>query len=305
MCTSLSLGSPHLFGRNLDLDVPFPAQPTLTPRNFPLSFRKAGNFLHHYSFFGMATVVNGYPLYADAVNEKGLGMAGLNFPQNACYAQNCDVGKHNVSPFELIPWVLAQCATCDEAKRLLKSTNLVHLPFSQSIALTPLHWHVADASSSIVFERTSEGAFVYDNPYGVLANNPPFPEQIKSAQAQAPLFLAPMQNGRVEPSFPGDFSSPSRFLRAAILRALSPKMTEKRQAVAQFFDILSSVSPVSGAVITERGAFQETLYSCCLDFSTRTCYLRQKGDPHTHVFSYFKAQEDSRSLLSLTKKRTG
>lgn len=68
---------------------------------------------------GMAHVVEDYPLYYDAVNEKGLGMAGLNFVGNACY-QEVKEGAVNVAQYEFIPWVLSQCASLNEAKNLFK-----------------------------------------------------------------------------------------------------------------------------------------------------------------------------------------
>lgn len=57
----------------------------MTPRNYPFRFRKVNALLNHYAMIGMAYVLDEYPLYYDATNEKGLSMAGLNFPGNACY----------------------------------------------------------------------------------------------------------------------------------------------------------------------------------------------------------------------------
>ena len=81
MCTALTYtAGEHYFGRNLDLDRSWGETVTVTPRNFPLSFRRVGTLKNHYALIGMALVAEGYPLYYDAVNEKGLSMAGLNFP---------------------------------------------------------------------------------------------------------------------------------------------------------------------------------------------------------------------------------
>ena len=86
----------------------------------------------HYAMIGMASVQDGYPLYAEAVNEKGLGMAGLNFTGNAVYQEE-EKGKDNVTPFELIPWLLAQCASVSEVRRLLENINLLNVPFAPQI----------------------------------------------------------------------------------------------------------------------------------------------------------------------------
>ena len=81
---------------------------------------------------GVAYVVGDYPLYYDATNEKGLSMAGLNFPGNADY-KPYEEGKDNITPFEFIPWILGKCATVAEAKQALQSLNLVNIAFSEQL----------------------------------------------------------------------------------------------------------------------------------------------------------------------------
>ena len=86
MCTAIGCNfESFYFGRTLDLDCSYGENVVLTPRNFPLSFRDAGLSARHYAILGMATVKDNFPLYYDAVNEKGLCMAGLRFADNAYY----------------------------------------------------------------------------------------------------------------------------------------------------------------------------------------------------------------------------
>ena len=119
MCTAISYKTQdHYFGRNRDLEYSYEESVTITPRNFPFAFRKEATMEKHYAIIGVAYVHSEYPLYYDAVNEKGLGMASLNFPGNAVY-QHEKEGTYNVTPFELIPWVLGQCKNVQEAKQLL------------------------------------------------------------------------------------------------------------------------------------------------------------------------------------------
>ena len=108
MCTAITLKTgDHYFGRNLDLEYGYQENVTITPRAYPFRFRKAGCLDRHYAMIGMATVIDGYPLYYEATNEKGLSMAGLNFPRSAVYLkERPDV--INISPFEFIPWIISQ-----------------------------------------------------------------------------------------------------------------------------------------------------------------------------------------------------
>ena len=86
MCTAISFKTKdHYFGRNLDLEYSYNETVTITPRNYAFVFRKMGNIKNHFAMIGMAYVADGYPLYYDATNEKGLSVAALNFPQNADY----------------------------------------------------------------------------------------------------------------------------------------------------------------------------------------------------------------------------
>lgn len=179
MCTSI-IFSPnnHYFGRNLDYEISYGQQVAITPRNYNLKFRKVDNLASHYAIIGIADVADNYPLYFDAANEKGLGMAGLAYAGNAYYPDEVS-DKDNVSPFEIIPWILGQAKNIDEAKELLKNVNLVNISFAKNMPLSPLHWLLADKSGkSIVVESDKDGLHIYDNPAGVLTNNPSFPQQL-------------------------------------------------------------------------------------------------------------------------------
>ena len=157
MCTAISFQSKHhYFGRNLDYEFHFQEQVTIMPRNFPLSLQNGDLISHHYGMIGIATVADGFPLYYDAVNEKGLSMAALNFPGNAKY-QNEQKGFHNIAVFELIPWLLAQCKTADDAKALLYQTRVIDIPFRHDFPTTPLHWMICDKNKTLVLEITENG----------------------------------------------------------------------------------------------------------------------------------------------------
>ena len=172
MCTALTLlTNDHYFGRNLDLEYAYKETVTITPNGFPLVFRHSPALLSHYAMIGMAFVSDNYPLYYDATNEKGLSIAGLNFPKNAAYRKP-QKGIHNITSFELIPWILGQCSTVRETRTLLRQTNLIDEPFDNKLPLSPLHFIISDRSESLTVEPMSDGLKLYPNPLGVLTNNP-------------------------------------------------------------------------------------------------------------------------------------
>ena len=101
-------------------------------------------------------------------------MAGLNFPENAVY-QEAEEGWKNITPFELIPWILASCSSVQEAREHLFQARIVGIPFAREIPLASLHWMLADGKECLVLEAVEEGLKIYENPIKVLTNNPPFP----------------------------------------------------------------------------------------------------------------------------------
>lgn len=275
MCTAVSFkGKDHYFGRNLDLDFHYNETVTITPQNYPFVFRCLNTIPTHYAIIGMATVDQNYPLYYDATNEYGLSVAGLNFPGEAVY-QGHKQDFDNVAPFELIPWVLAQCKTVKEAKDLLIKTNLCNQPYNADYPLSPLHWMVADKTESIVVEPLAEGLKIHQNPIGILANCPPFEYHLNNLRnylnltADMPqnrfadkLQLTPYSRGMGAIGLPGDLSSASRFVRAAFVKLNSICDDDESSAVSQFFHILSSVEQQNGCCKTERG-YEKTIYSSC------------------------------------------
>ena len=108
---------------------------------------------------GMAYVDQEYPLYYDAVNEKGLGMAGLNFVGNAVYGEMVR-NKNNIAQFEFIPWVLTQCASVKEARQLLEKVNLTNMPFNKELPPAQLHWIIADTQEAVTVECTKAGSMI-------------------------------------------------------------------------------------------------------------------------------------------------
>lgn len=276
MCTAVSFkGIDSYFGRNLDLEKSYGESVTVTPRNYKFHMRTLPSLESHYAMIGMATVVEDYPLYYEATNEKGLSMAGLNFPGNADY-KPFDNAKDNVTPFEFIPYILSKCEDIDEAKRLLENINLVNISFSEALPLSPLHWMISDKEKSITVESVEDGLKIYDNPYGVLTNNPTFDYHLMNINNYMSLHedfadnrIAPEREfdnyslGMGALGLPGDYSSASRFVRAVFIKEKSPSCENEKESVSQFFHILSGVAMPKGCVMTRDGEYEYTRYSSC------------------------------------------
>ena len=285
MCTAATYQTKGFYmGRTLDYEFSYGDEITVTPRNYEFQFRHMGSVSSHYAMIGMAHVAGDYPLYYDAMNEKGLWMAGLNFVGNAVFQEVNDT-RNNVAQFEFIPWILCQCATLEEAKKLLSRMNLVGTPFSPQLPTAQLHWLIADKTGSLTVECMADGLHIYDNPVGVLTNNPPFdkqlfhlndfmhlsPKQPENTFSQD-LNLQSYSRGMGALGLPGDLSSASRFVRVAFTKLNSRSGNSENESVSQFFHILGSVDQQRGCCEVANGKYEITLYTSCCSADTGIYY---------------------------------
>lgn len=273
----------------MDLPCSFRQSPLLIPKDTPCLDRVTSEeHRTERTILGMGTLIDGHPALADAMNESGLACAGLNFARYACYADAPAAGKRNLAPYDLILQVLSLCDTTDQAADLLSQCELVAVPINRDTPLPTLHWMIADKTGkSIVAERTRQGLSIHHNPVGVMTNDPTFdwhltnlneyldlhPEHPRPVHwSEQPLRGLGIGSGTL--GMPGDFSSVSRFVRAAYARAHLPGQKDPPNALAQFFHILDNCAMVKGCVYTKDGQEDLTLYSSCMDLTAGVYYYR-------------------------------
>lgn len=310
MCTSISFKTKdHYFGRNLDYEFSYNESVTVTPRNFPFEFRHAGTLANHFALIGMAYVQDNYPLYYDATNEAGLSMAGLNFPEYAHYFE-LQPSKTNVAPFEFIPYVLSQCKTVEDAKRLLENVNICAENFSDKLLASPLHWHISDAERSIVVESTVDGLKIYDNAVNVMTNSPTFDfhllnlshymgstREIANNRFAPNLPLKAYSRGAGGFGLPGDLSSASRFVRAAFVLHNSVCGDGEEESVGQFFRLLGAVAQQKGSCAVEHG-YEYTIYSSCCNATRGIYYYTTYNNGALTAVDMHKENLDGNSLAN-------
>lgn len=265
----------------------------------------------HYAMLGMAYVAGRFPLYSDGVNEKGLCIAAMNFPDIAYYPQEEDRQKVNLSPSEFCLWVLAKCGSVAEAKEYLEGVRLVGIPYSSQIPLAPLHWHIADQNGSVVVEPTRDGLKILDNPIGVLTNNPAFDFQMTNLCQYLNLTTGSPNNcfsetANIKPygqglgsfGLPGDFSPSSRFVKASYLALNSVCSPDEENSVAQLFHLLDSVSLVKGSVITQDDSCDVTTYCCCMNAQKGFYYYKTYTNNRLTAIDMARENPDGASLLT-------
>lgn len=352
MCTAIGWQGKHfMFGRNLDLEYGFRERVTQVARGSLLRFAAMPPARTAYAMLGMAAEEGGFPLFAEAVNECGLCAAGLYFPHSArmraagdiqnatgaaaeraaaaediqgaegAAAERAAAAGRAVAPHEMVAALLARCADTRQARAFLQGAEVVSIPY-KNYPVPALHWLVADRYGCFVAEPAEGGLRLYDDPAGVLANEPPFPFQLHNLHAYRHLTAAepacgfgmPLQalyHGTGGVGLPGDATSPSRFVRAAFYRANSApfdgggaeesvgrgegetgkegvggcKGEVAEEDAAQMFHMLSAVEMVKGGVLTEEGRPCYTRYACCIDADAGVYYLKRYGSLGVEKFT--------------------
>lgn len=311
MCTAATYKTKDFyFGRTLDYDISYGDRIVITPRNYSFDLREKGKLRNHYAMIGMAAVMEDYPLYYDAVNEKGLGIAGLNFVGNAHYNKPVPA-KDNIAQFELIPWILGTCANVKESRAKLENLNLIDTPFLSNLPLAQLHWIIADKDDCITVESMKDGLHIHDNPVGVLTNNPPFEYQMFNLNNYMHLAVDNRENtfsrnldltqysrGMGGMGLPGDLSSLSRFVRVSFVKMNSLSGKSDEESINQFFHILGSVDQMRGCCKLGEDKYEITLYTSCCNADKGIYYYNTYGNHQISGVDMHKENLDSDKLIA-------
>ena len=311
MCTASEyLTANHYFGRNFDYEISYNERVCITPRNYEFKFRKIEDMKSHFAIIGITAGIDEYPLYYDACNEKGVAIAGLNFAGNAIYRE-IEEDMVNVTPFEFIPYLLSQSESIEDVKELLLNLNLVNINYSENLPLSPLHWMISDENSSIIVEPLEDGLKVYDNPVGVLTNNPTFDMQLfnlnnyRNLSVKTPentfskdLELDTYSRGMGAIGLPGDLSSASRFVKVAFTKENSFSGVSEGESVSQFFHILASVEQQKGLTfIDDPNLYEYTIYSSCYNTNKGILYYKTYDNHQITAVDLNKEDLDGNSLV--------
>ena len=314
MCTTFSIQTKdgnNFVGRNLDLAYNVNECPLILPRNYLMEDKVTGNMqTTDKALIGIGTVIDDHPSLVDAMNENGLVCAGLNFEGFAHFEEKPVPEKTNITPYDFIYWVVSNYDTVDEVKTALSNIDLVDVPLNDQTPVPTLHWMITDKTgSSIVVEKTKEQLAVYDNPVGVMTNQPTFDWHLMNLNRY--ISINPNQPEPVKWSdqllqihgvgagtlgLPGDSHSVSRFVRIAYARAHMPVLEDDISAVTQCMHMLDYVKMVKAGVLTE-GMAEKTTYSACMDQENGIYYYKNYGNSRINAVNMHKEDLDGDEII--------
>lgn len=194
--------------------------------------------------------------YTDGLNEKGLAVSLLYLSGYAKYQPYDPLKAHlSISQSQLATWILTSFATTDEVREMLPNIRVVPVPEAEIGGIpAPFHFLVSDQSGkTIVIEYTEGKLHIYDNKVGVMTNSPEFPWHLKNLGNYVTHSIKPVKPMKVGDmeirplgvgsgllGLPGDFTPPSRFIRAAAFRNTVPELATGARAIEEAFRILNN-----------------------------------------------------------------
>ena len=182
-----------------------------------------------------------------------------------------------MTPFEIIPYLLAVCRDVEDVKGVLASYTVRDLDFDEDTKNEPMHFHVSGRGGDIVLEPRGGELLVYENKVHVLTNAPCFEDQIlcldKTLESGALHTGTCCGEGSCARVIPADYSSPSRFVRAAWLCRFAEGYAESGEDI---YDLMRCVAPPKGAVVGKGGRLHYTRYTAIMD-TEKLCYSVRRG----------------------------
>lgn len=201
--------------------------------------------------------------YADGLNEQGLTVSVLFLPGTTEFpTYDPELSQQSIDPADLAMWLLTSFANIDEVRAELPNVQISPRPMpALDNTIPPIHWLISDATgNTVVVEYYDKELHIFDNPVGVLTNSPEFPWHLTNLRnyiglSAAPhdpievgdLNLEPLGVGTGMLGLPGDFSPPSRFVRAVALRNTARPLSDGEDAMSEAFRILNSFDIPIGA----------------------------------------------------------
>lgn len=316
MCTGVRFSDNEgnmYFGRNLDWTESYGQKVVLTPKGYKYQSAFLGEQTpKNGAIIGMAIIVENTPLYFDCANEAGLAIAGLNFPSYAHYENDAVDSKINVAAYEFPLWVAMNFASVDEVEEALKNAAIVAKPINKQFPVSELHFIIGDKDRSIVVEYTEKGMEIFHNDVDILTNQPGYawhqenlrnymnlepkrPEEVKWGKQK----LVPFGSGSMMRGIPGDYYSPSRFVRVAYLNTHYPTKDSEDENVMRLFHTLTGVAMIDGAAAMDKEKFEKTVYTGGYSTASKTYYYNTYDNPAVMHVSMSDYDLDSEKLVEV------
>ncbi|MCT3307045.1 choloylglycine hydrolase family protein [Lactiplantibacillus pentosus] len=294
MCTSLTYTNSHgghFLARTMDFNVDFDTRIMFMPRHYRIA-GDLGDFKTTYGFIGAGRQLN-HEIFTDGVNECGVSIVALYFPNHAIYQPHSDHAKIELAPHDFVTWALGNISSVADLRDRVKHLQLISSTVELINEIPPLHFMVSDASGeTAVLEPTSGELHLINNPVGVLTNSPNLKWQLQNLSKYGTLTntertlnkFVNYQPGSQGPGtgalgLPGDYTSMSRFARTVFLKHYAQVPETTTATVNLLQHILNAVTIPKGIKVSATGQATYTEYRSYMDLNHQTYALELYENP--------------------------
>jgi choloylglycine hydrolase len=312
--------------RTLEFAIDLQSEVMMVPRGYARSGttpdgKEGLKWTSKYASLGLNGV--GLPVLFDGLNEKGLAAGIFYFPTSAGYMPYTasDSGK-TIAQWEVVSWILENFATVDEVKANIGKIVVPAVVFSGWGFAPEAHYVVHDASGkSIVVEYVGGKLNVHDNPLGVMTNSPTFDwhmtnlrNYVNFSMTSAPpvqlgaVKLLPTGQGSGMLGLPGDFTPPSRFVRAVAFSQSALKPKTGKDAILEAFHVLNQFDiPKGAARDNEKDAHGNvvadyTIWTSASDLKAMRYYFRTYENSQIRMLDLTRMSLDAKDIVKMSIK---
>ena len=299
-CTShswTSLDGKHFLGRTYDMFGNLDANRiAVIDKGYLLSLDPEGKRkipVNHALAAMCVTGTTASPVFVDGINDSGLMVCLLNFPGFGHFNTNRSDGSTDIYPGSLAGFLLGTCSSVEEACEAVKHVNLTDEKVYGSIM--SVHYILSDSTGETVIIEPDEGGIsIHRNTIGVMANSPGYLWQkmnLRNYVSVSNIHTPPVRICEEEFStfgngtggsagLPGDYSSPSRFVRMALIKNFAPRGRNEEEAVTRMFHNFATVDVPRGFLKerADKEEYEMTLCTCVMCSESRSYYFSPYND---------------------------
>ena len=325
-CTALHLEAKDkgiVVGRTMEFGLDVKSDAVVVPAGSELSssLPKKVNGIKYKTKYGMVGLnFLGKHMLVDGMNEKGLYVGALYLPGYSSYPKiEAKTASKSMAPEDYVAWLLGNFSTIKEIKKNYNRIILVQNPQKEIGGQSfPGHFLITDKSgASVVIEPLNKKLKIYDNSLGVLTNSPTFDWHVINLSNYVNLSATNVSKidlkGKQIKSFgqgsglvglPGDYTPPSRFVRAVAFSQSAITLPTSKETVAQMFHVMNAFDIPLGAIqekVGDKIHYDFTQWTSVSDLKNITYSVKTYQDQSIRQIEVKKALKAAKGKIRVIK----